>query len=159
MPKITFNGQEYESRDAMPTEIRRLYDLASTMLADKDQNGVPDLLEGAPSNVAQDVRQVQLFVADGKAYSSLDELPLDMRKHYEQAMKLFDKDGNGVLDTLDTLVAEQRNHATTPSLALNSTKPRVTVVGEGRGAGAAWILAVVLIVLLAGTVVYLLLTR
>ena len=45
-PKIIFNGKEYNRLEDMPPEARRAYQQAMGMLADKNQNGVPDFMEG-----------------------------------------------------------------------------------------------------------------
>ena len=69
MPKIIFNGQEYDSPEAMPAEVRQLYQMAAGLLADRDQNGVPDIFEGgeaAPTTIMQTTQ----FIVDGKVYTS-----------------------------------------------------------------------------------------
>jgi hypothetical protein len=53
--RIIFNGREYSSPDEMPADIRQAYDRAmSTVLADADRDGVPDIFEpGAITTVFQ----------------------------------------------------------------------------------------------------------
>jgi hypothetical protein len=124
---------------------------------------VPDVFEGATT-----VSQSTQFVVDGKTYGSLDELPPEARQRYEQAMGQFDKNRDGVPDVLESLAGLTRPAqpdaapaaASSPAIApAHSTAPHVTVVGEGRGPRAAWLIAIAAIVLLAGAVVFLLLTR
>ena len=43
--KIVVNGREYSSPDQMPPNVRAGYDRAMSALADKDCNGIPDILE------------------------------------------------------------------------------------------------------------------
>src|SRR5437870_5950311 len=45
--RITVNGQTYASVDEMPSEVRQQYEKAMSMLADKNRNGIPDVLEGS----------------------------------------------------------------------------------------------------------------
>jgi hypothetical protein len=45
MSKILFRGVEYAHADEMPADIRAEYDKAVQMLPDRDNNGIPDLLE------------------------------------------------------------------------------------------------------------------
>jgi hypothetical protein len=45
MSKILFRGEVYDSADKMPADVRADYDKAVQMLPDRDQNGIPDLLE------------------------------------------------------------------------------------------------------------------
>ncbi|MGI8732291.1 MAG: SHOCT domain-containing protein [Pyrinomonadaceae bacterium] len=48
--KIVFNGQEFSSPDQMPSDVRRVYDQTiSGVLADANENGVPDVFEGEGS--------------------------------------------------------------------------------------------------------------
>jgi hypothetical protein len=44
--KIIINGQEFSDIDQMPPDVRQQYDKAMSLLADRDGNGVPDILEG-----------------------------------------------------------------------------------------------------------------
>ena len=45
--RITVNGKTYSSVEEMPPEIRQQYEKAMSMLADKNHNGIPDVLEGS----------------------------------------------------------------------------------------------------------------
>lgn len=48
--KIVFNGQEFSGSDQMPAEVRRVYDQTmSGVLADANENGIPDIFEGGGS--------------------------------------------------------------------------------------------------------------
>ena len=38
---------------------------------------------------------------DGRTYAGVQEMPPDVRARYEQAMRAFDRDGNGVPDVLE----------------------------------------------------------
>lgn len=56
---IVVNGRTYSSLDEMPPEARAAYQQMMGVFADKDGNGVPDILEGAASmrQVAEQLRQ------------------------------------------------------------------------------------------------------
>jgi hypothetical protein len=101
MATINFNGQEYDSPDAMPPEVRRLYELANQMLADKDGDGVPDLFGQVAGTSQANVVQTTQFVVDGKVYTSLDELPAEARRKYEQTLGQWDANRNGIPDMLE----------------------------------------------------------
>ncbi len=45
MPKIRFEGREYDTPEQMTPEARARYEKAAKMLPDRDSNGIPDLLE------------------------------------------------------------------------------------------------------------------
>jgi hypothetical protein len=86
--RIFFNGQQYPSVEAMPDDVRKLYDQSLTQLADKDHDGIPDILQGrgdAGQNV-MGVRQSSITV-NGKTYNSLDELPLPLQLLVGAAMR------------------------------------------------------------------------
>jgi hypothetical protein len=46
VPKIYFEGREFDSPEQMTPEARARYEKAVKMLPDRDENGIPDLLEG-----------------------------------------------------------------------------------------------------------------
>jgi hypothetical protein len=45
MPKIHFEGADYETPAEMPADVHMRYDKAMRELPDRDQNGIPDLFE------------------------------------------------------------------------------------------------------------------
>ena len=112
MPKFVVNGKTYASLDEMPPETRKAYEQAMGMLRDENQNGMPDILEGKPgANVSTFQTTLNLpgsmqIIADGKTYSSVDEMPADARITYDQAMAklgplMSDADGNGIPDVFE----------------------------------------------------------
>src|SRR5215510_14396380 len=44
----------------------------------------------------------KFIIIDGKTYKSVDEMPEDIRKKYEEALQNLDKDRNGVPDMLES---------------------------------------------------------
>jgi hypothetical protein len=61
--KIIFNGKEYSSVDEMPPEARQAFEQAmsalSNVLGDRNQNGIPDIVESAQPAAAQPAPAVQ----------------------------------------------------------------------------------------------------
>lgn len=105
---FTVDGKSYASLDEMPPDVRRAYEQAMGMLADNNQNGLPDVFEGLfnAGNVPTVTGTSAQFVVDGKVYSSVDDLPPDARQKYEQALPrinqvLGDADQNGVADLFE----------------------------------------------------------
>jgi hypothetical protein len=80
--KIVVDGQEYDSWDQVPEEIRAL--MGGT-LPDADHNGVPDLLEGGPIPTAGMTVQSTAIDVDGVTYQSLADLPPQARAALEAA--------------------------------------------------------------------------
>ena len=52
MPKIFFEGRDYDNPEQMTPEARARYEKAVQMLPDRDNDGIPDLLEGDASAAA-----------------------------------------------------------------------------------------------------------
>jgi hypothetical protein len=88
--KIVVNGREYASREELPPEVRKTYDDAMSALADKNGNGIPDILEmhvgGSPSMHGDEGVSIvtsQEIVIDGQHYDSLEQVPPDKRAMFE----------------------------------------------------------------------------
>ena len=79
--KISFNGQEYDSLDAMPPEVRQAYE---QVLAESRTHKPTKLM------------------FNGREYDSVDQMPAEVRSQYEQVMAEFDKDHNGIPDMLES---------------------------------------------------------
>jgi len=89
--RITVNGKDYASVEEMPADARRQYERAMSMLADRDGNGVPDLLEGGASVLSQsfaddgrafvstEVTRSKIVV-NGQEYARLEEVPPEVRE-------------------------------------------------------------------------------
>jgi hypothetical protein len=86
MQKISFNGKEYDSLDEMPLAERRAYEQLLSIFVDKDQNGVPDILEG---DIVRNILKASTatVIVDGQPVSSLESLPPEARARYERGMK------------------------------------------------------------------------
>lgn len=85
--KITINGREYESVDQMPEHDRKAYEQAMSVLADRDGNGVPDILEGGSTRVdtsssrgaVTSVVTKSRFVVNGQEYQRWEDVPPAVR--------------------------------------------------------------------------------
>ena len=150
MAIITFNGQEYDNPEAMPPEVRQLYQMMTSMLADKNQDGLPDIFASGIGDGTPTLFQTTQFVVDGKAYSSLDELPAEVRQKYEQAIGQL-ANRNETADLLENsplaAVAQPAADASAPQ---PYQEPKVTVIGDPQPVNRVMILlaagAVVLVV-------------
>ena len=98
--RIVFNGREYASSDEMPADVRALYDAAMAQLADTDRDGIPDVVQRGGSMGGVLGIQHTAISLDGKTYRSLDEMPPDVRRRYDEAMAGLDQDRDGVPDVL-----------------------------------------------------------
>src|SRR5262245_61154174 len=55
-----------------------------------------------PSDEFTSAAKITRIKIDGKVYSSVEEMPPEIRSQYENAMRAFpDRDGNGIPDVLD----------------------------------------------------------
>lgn len=95
--RITFNGTQSESPEAMPPAVRETY-LKALEVA---RQGGAGKLFGTKVNVKLSTKM--RFVHDGKTYESLDELPPELRATYQAVMQQVDKDGNGTPDFLESV--------------------------------------------------------
>src|SRR5690348_10791800 len=87
--KITVNGQTYESVEQMPPDARRAYEQAMSMLADRNGNGVPDILEGEGGNttintssgkpIVTKVVTSSRFVVNGHQFDRWEDIPPQMK--------------------------------------------------------------------------------
>jgi hypothetical protein len=86
--KITVNGREYGSIEEMPPDVREQYRRAMSLLADRDGNGVPDVLDGGKVNISSAtgegavtsfVRTTERYVINGHEYDRLEDIPAEMR--------------------------------------------------------------------------------
>jgi hypothetical protein len=149
MAKIIFNGQEYDSVEAMPAEVRQLYQMASAMFADQDQDGVPDMFENLTGATSGTVHQTMQFIVDGKSYASLDELPAEARQKYEQAIGRMDANRDGVPDVFaGGVFSPAAQPPAAPSAVPVNQQPHVKVIGEsGLALSPKWLLIGVLVAL------------
>jgi hypothetical protein len=80
--RIIINGQEFDSPDALPPDLRRIYD---RMMADRDGNGVPDVFEKAQSTGGGEAVTHHEVVIDSKTFTRLEDIPPELRGKVQQA--------------------------------------------------------------------------
>ena len=164
---IVIDGQTYQSVDEMPEDVRRNYEIAMRQLGDDDKNGIPDMLEnltnradqnknGVPDSIDGMISNVMVsstkIIANGTEYSSLDELPPDIRAKYDQAMGSLDANRNGLPDFFEGMMnnanqahdAEQ-SHAMATSRVPTPISSSSTIEPEST---SGWTLALLAIALL-----------
>jgi hypothetical protein len=154
---IIFNGKPYESAEEMPTDIRAAYEAIMGIMADKNQNGVPDLMEGMPGIAVQAMQAMQIFF-EGKMYSGVDQLPPEARARYEQAMARLDQNKDGVIDFLQASAGQPALASALPAaavpLAQETTAPAVSpsAITEDRPDRRLIVAGVIIAVLLCAVV-------
>lgn len=102
--RIVFNGKSYNSVDEMPPEAREAYEKIMGIFTDKNQDGMPDLFEGFTGTDARNLNvqaNTTTIIYEGRQYSSIDELPPEARRRYEQAMGKLDRNRNMIPDFLE----------------------------------------------------------
>jgi len=93
--RITINGREYNSVEEMPADIRKQYQEAMSMLADKDGSGVPDIFERGDVSMSSDgqrkvvtsVKTESRFVINGREYDRSDDVPPELQALLGQTAK------------------------------------------------------------------------
>ncbi|CAG0933719.1 hypothetical protein TFLX_03196 [Thermoflexales bacterium] len=134
---IVVNGKSYASLDEMPPEVRHEYQQAMGILADKNQNGLPDVFEGLLETGNVNVQTSTVlgstqFIVDGKVYSNVNELPPEAWQKFEQALgkmgpalepMMGDADQNNMPDIFDGMFAAQPAPSTPPATSTSTTAP------------------------------------
>ena len=89
--KITINGQQYDSPEAMHPDVRRMYDEAmrtvGSSLAGGQGGGSTQVFTGQAGPVGGSVVVNRVITVNNRTYGSVDELPPDVRQQYEDALK------------------------------------------------------------------------
>jgi hypothetical protein len=85
--KIVFNGNEYDSVDAMPPDVRKDYEVALETLRKSGGEEILSLLQRDMGVTGAHIKAtVREIVVNGTKYDSVDAMPPDVRRTYEQAM-------------------------------------------------------------------------
>jgi hypothetical protein len=152
--RIIFNGQEYPSPEAMPENVRKMYQQALAQLADADHNGIPDVLERRGDGTMPVIGiQNSSITVNGKTYGSVGEMPGFVRFLFEQAIGQLNPsrvgapdDPVGLLRGRDSESGQRRNELaernSEPELAQDEGLMRVLDKSEN-------VLSTVLVVVLA----------
>jgi hypothetical protein len=90
-PKIVLNGKEYDGVESMPPDVRRDYEAVLESLQATGGEEVLSLLKsGEHANIKASLREI---VVNGKSYGSVDEMPADVRRTYEEAVARMEGGG------------------------------------------------------------------
>jgi hypothetical protein len=82
--RIIFNGQEYDSPEAMPADVRKAYQELLDQLKDRDKDGIPDVLQGGAGNVLG-IQQTSVSF-NGRTLDDVRGLPAPVRRLIENAI-------------------------------------------------------------------------
>jgi hypothetical protein len=94
-PKIVLNGKEYDGVESMPPDVRKDYETVLESLQATGGDEVLSLLRsGEHANIKATFREI---VVNGKSYGSVEEMPADVRKTYEEAVARMGTDAGGTL--------------------------------------------------------------
>jgi len=90
--RITINGQHYDSPEAMPPDVRRMYEEAmrtlGSSLASGQSGGSTQVFTGhAGQSIGASVVVNRVITVNDRTYGNVDELPPDVRQLYEDALK------------------------------------------------------------------------
>src|SRR2546426_12685731 len=90
--RITINGQQYDSPEAMPPDVRRTYEEAMRMvapsLASGQSGGSTQVFTGrAGQHIGASVVVNKVITVNNRTYGSVDDLPPNVRQLYEDALK------------------------------------------------------------------------
>lgn len=153
--KIIFNGQEYNSPEEMPSDVRQAYDGALNMLSQRNSGAASPKIN---INVKTNIR----FGYKGQTYNNPDEMPPEVRAAYDKAMEQIDKDHNGVPDFMEgkggqpvktTFKINTNSNLTSSAPLISSTQTPSVITPEG--SNTRWLIFVVAIIaLLACAVIY-----
>ena len=125
--KIVFNGKEYDNVDAMPPDVRKEYEVALETLRKSGGEEILAVLQrGAGVSGTHIKATYHEIVVNGKKYDSVDAMPPDVRRTYEQAMAQVTPSGAAV-----------RPPVTAPARAI----PLEGRGGGGGGGGGLWRIA------------------
>jgi hypothetical protein len=106
--RIIFNGQQYASPEAMPENVRKMYQQALAQLADGDHNGIPDVLEHRGDGTMPVIGiQNSSITVNGKTYGSVEEMPGFARFLFEEAMRQLGPSQTGATDVPAGLLSER----------------------------------------------------
>jgi hypothetical protein len=113
--RIVFNGQEYDSPEAMAPDVRKAYQVMLDQLQDKDKDGIPDVLQSgsAGKNV---LGMLQTSVSlNGRTLEGMD-LPAPVRRLI----------GNAIAHGISKGSAPTEPHGNEPLLRTLDTASRAT---------------------------------
>jgi hypothetical protein len=93
--KIHYSGRTYSSLAELPPEGQALFGRLTSHLADRDNNGVPDLLEGANVDTEITLNSDRQITINRRSYEDLTQAPAGDQQLLRQMRQLFDQIGDG----------------------------------------------------------------
>ena len=136
---FVINGKTYRSLEEMPPDVRAQWDAMQAMFTDKDQNGMPDMMDDMAESGAT-MMQSSTIVYQGKAYARPDDLPPEGRAAYEAGMgKLTDANHDGTPDVMQdasyaapvvvtTQISSNMTRTTVPPPTTSNLGPVIVIV-------------------------------
>lgn len=88
--RITVNGVTYDRVEAMPPDVRRVYERTLAPFADSlegDGGGAPEVFEGDAGPLHWRTTVQRKLVVNGTTYENEAAMPADVRQTYQQAMR------------------------------------------------------------------------
>lgn len=85
--RFEVNGQTYQSLDEVPQPYR---DSIASLMADRDGNGVPDIVEAGGTTHHVVHQSSESYDIDGVHYASIDEIPEPQRTAVRDALGRHD---------------------------------------------------------------------
>jgi hypothetical protein len=87
--RITVNGQQYDSPEAMPPDVRRMYEEAMRAWGASragGSGGGTQVFTGQVDPLGSGLVVNRIVTVNDRTYGSVDELPPEVRKVYEDAL-------------------------------------------------------------------------
>jgi hypothetical protein len=137
--KIVFNGTEYDSVDAMPPDVRKEYEVALETLRKSGGEEILSVLQRGVGVTGSHIKATfREIVVNGKKYDSVDAMPPDVRRTYEQAMARVAPSGAAVRPPVAPVARAIRPPPSGEEAALRGGGLWRPVLWIGVGAAAAW---------------------
>lgn len=86
--QINFNGKIYNSADEMPANERMAYEQMMQLFADRNANGIPDILEGDMVQNILKAHSTSVSIG-GNAVRGMDDLTPEARESVENAFMML----------------------------------------------------------------------
>ena len=133
--KIVFNGKEYDNVDAMPPDVRKEYEVVLETLRKSGGEEILTVLQRDMGVTGTHIKATHReIVVNGKKYDSVEAMPPDVRRTYEQA----------VARLAPATAAVKPPVAPAPAPAARAIRPPPTIEdaeargGGGGGGGGLW---------------------
>ncbi|MFW2332260.1 hypothetical protein [Ilumatobacter sp.] len=135
-PKVTIQGVTYRSLDEVPAKYRAF---AAHFFEDADGDGVPDFIEQAAESSGLTTQPDQMFIVNGTAYTSIDEVPEKHRTAFERMTET--PPTQPVLSERPSAGAQPASIVTTAGPSRRARMLVVAVIAVAVLGGVIWLLA------------------